>query len=72
MIDLEKVLNEPNATEKRAIQIAKNLTKTIDGMDETVRPDKEIHYVKVRKSELTKKLKYIIKKYKITDRHLKE
>ena len=70
MIDLEKILNEPTQIEKRAMQIARNLTKTIDGMDETVRPDREIHYVKVRKSELTKKLKYIIKKYNIKEEDL--
>ncbi len=70
MIDLEKILNEPTQVEKRAMQIARNLTKTIDGMDETVRPDREIHYVKVRKSELTKKLKYIIKKYNIKEEDL--
>ena len=70
MIDLEKVLNKPTKVEKRAIQIAKNLTKTINGMDETVRPEREIHYVKVRKSELTKKLKYILKKYNIKEEDL--
>ena len=70
MIDLEKILNEPTETEKRAIQIAKNLKNTISKMEEIVIPEKEIHYVRVKKSELTKKLEYIIKKYKINKENL--
>lgn len=70
MIDLEKILNEPTETEKRAMQIAKNLKNTISKMEEIVIPEKEIHYVRVKKSELTKKLEYIIKKYKINKEDL--
>ena len=54
----------------RALQIAKNLKRTIDKMDDTVKPDREIHYVRVTKSELTRKLKYIIKKYKLNKEDL--
>tara|TARA_B100000963_G_C22348596_1_gene546235 strand:- start:66 stop:236 length:171 start_codon:yes stop_codon:yes gene_type:complete len=54
----------------RALQIAKNLKRTIDKMDDTVKPEKEIHYVRVTKSELTRKLKYIIKKYKLNKEDL--
>ena len=54
----------------RALEIAKNLKRTIDKMEDTVRSDKEIHYVRVTKSELTKKLKYIIKKYKLNKEDL--
>ena len=70
MIDLEKILNEPTETEKRAMQIAKNLKNNISKMEEIVIPEKEIHYVRVKKSELTKKLEYIIKKYKINKEDL--
>ena len=70
MIDLEKILNEPTETDKRAIQIARNLKNTIDKMEEIVRPEKEIHYVRVKKSELTKRFKYIIKKYNIKEEDL--
>tara|TARA_Y100001938_G_scaffold141443_1_gene211168 strand:+ start:4327 stop:4497 length:171 start_codon:yes stop_codon:yes gene_type:complete len=54
----------------RALQIAKNLKRTIDKMDDTIKPEKEIHYVRVTKSELTKRLKYIIKKYKLNKEDL--
>tara|TARA_A100001201_G_C4072137_1_gene196148 strand:- start:1162 stop:1332 length:171 start_codon:yes stop_codon:yes gene_type:complete len=54
----------------RALQIAKNLKRTIEKMDDTVRPQREIHYVRVTKSELNKRLKYIIKKYKLNKEDL--
>ena len=54
----------------RALQIAKNLKRNIEKMDDTVKPEKEIHYVRVTKSELTRKLKYIIKKYKLNKEDL--
>lgn len=54
----------------RALEIAKNLKRTIEKMEDTVRSDKEIHYVRVTKSELNKRLKYIIKKYKLNKEDL--